>query len=181
MSSNVAGPSRTCFTAFGFTFLTTLGGCSSSISASSISASRMSSSSISSSSSSLSSGSEGVIVSSSSIERTISGSIAFFFGFEGELDFALDGKPTSLFESPASSRRSTKFDFFPEVGRSLRIHNALSLATVKEDVCSPDITKPHVGLSPYPFKYDPHCISENPNLRYCDGVRLGIIRCIGAI
>ena len=164
ISSNVAGPSRVCFISFVFIFLTDFGGSSSSISASSISASRILSSSISSSPSSVSSGSEGVSVSSSSMERSVSGSDFFFFGIEGTFFPTFEGKPTSLFESPASSRRSTRIDFFPEVGKSLRIHNALSLTTVKEDVCSPDITKPRDGLSPFPFKYDPYCISENPNL-----------------
>ena len=147
----VAGPSRTCFfVTFDFTFFTIFAGSSSRISASSISASRILSASMTFCL-------EGVIVSSSSIESTISsfgsnfGFLSFLgFGIEGT--FFFEGKPTSFFERPASSRRLTIMDFFPLVGKSLRMHNALSFATVKEDVCSSDITKPSQRPVVFPFQ-----------------------------
>ena len=67
----------------------------------------------------------GAIVVSSSREKTTSSSTSS----TGSTSLS----PTSLGESPDSSKRSTKSAFLPDVGKSLMTQRALSLATVSED------------------------------------------------
>ena len=61
--------------------------------------------------------------------------------------------PNSVFVSPDSIKRATKSDLLPLVGKSLRMHKALSLAAVRLDFKSSDnlfTTKP---FPVYPFNH----------------------------
>ena len=152
MSSRVAGfvPVSSGFTTFVTSFV---GVCSTMISASRISASSTSSSSGSVSTVFFTGSTSGVRVSSSSRESTTSSSsddvglasTASVVAFAG-------GSPTSSFESPELSNRSTSSLFFPEVAKSLRMHNAFSFATVNVDTTSSLMTEPRTVPVAYPFQ-----------------------------
>ena len=153
MSSKVAGfvSESSDFTTF---FVTCFTGVSSNmISASRISASSTSSSSGGASTVFLTGSASGVRVSSSSKESTTSSSSSgvVLASTDSVVPFA-GGSPTSSFESPDSSNRFTSSLFFPEVAKSLRMHNAFSFATVNVDATSSLMTEPQPSPVAYPFQ-----------------------------
>ena len=151
MSSRVAG--CTAVFAEATTFFSVMTGASSTmISASIISASSTSSSGSGCFTSAFSGSTSGVRVSSSSIERTTSSSSGSETDFLGAILEASPGRPTSSLVSPDSSNRSTRSLFFPEVGKSLRMHSAFSFATVNVDATSSLMLEPQPVPDAYPFQ-----------------------------
>ena len=104
----------------------------------------------------------GVIVSSSSSER-----LGCKASNSSEADTlavvspANSSIPNSFFDNPDSIKRSTKSDLLPDVGRSFRIHKALSLAAVRLDFNSSDNLFTSLALSFHPFNHLVYCFKNN--------------------